>query len=93
MGINMYYLSSGFINLLIHRGLRLPVIVVCGILGFSAMVVYLVAIAYLVFRKNKEASLLIALTASERNSEANIVPREDIASMQLPQLHPQVDVD
>lgn len=46
------------------------------------MLVYLASIAYLVIRKNKEGSHLIAL--SEVREENPTLPRQDIASMQLP---------
>ncbi|XP_030515110.2 metal transporter Nramp6-like [Rhodamnia argentea] len=100
MGINVYYLVTGFIKLLLNSHLKLGAEVFCGILGFSAMAVYLAGILYLVLRKNKEASHLLALTTAESRQSDNgqgdasmqSLPREDIASMQLPQRTP-VDVD
>lgn len=97
MVINIYYLMSGFIKLLLHSKLGIVARVFLGIFGFSGMAVYLAGIAYLVFRKNKESTHLIALTTaesremgSESNNNTNngsmyCVPREDIVSMQLPQ--------
>lgn len=95
MGINIYYLASGFIGLLLHSHLKLGLVIFCGILGFSCMALYVSAIAYLVFRKNKEASHLLALTTPGAHQLANesgnststmyCLPREDIVSMQLPQ--------
>ncbi|KAM7480275.1 hypothetical protein LguiA_028488 [Lonicera macranthoides] len=92
MGINIYFLVNYLIDLLLHSHLRLVSKVFCGILGFSAMLVYLAGIAYLVFRKNKEVTHLLALTMPEDremtnsagNSSVYCLPREDIVSMQLP---------
>lgn len=92
MGINIYYLVDGFIGILIHGKFKLVAAVFLGIFGFSAMIVYLAAIAYLVFRKNSKSSNLLALTTSEsrqtstNGGEGSIhnLPREDIVNMQLP---------
>lgn len=97
MAINIYYLVTSFVKLLIHSHLNIVVIVFSGILGFSGMSIYLAGIAYLVYRKNKEAATLLALTESENremgNNSVYSLPREDIASMQLPQRRTIVDVD
>lgn len=92
MGINIYFLVDHLIELLIHSQLKLVGKVFCGVLGFSGTLVYLAGIGYLVLRKNKESSHLLALTTPEsRQSEAGnaslvySLPREDIVSMQLPQ--------
>ncbi|XP_021906484.1 metal transporter Nramp6-like [Carica papaya] len=98
MGINIYYLVSSFIKLLIHSHMKLVAIVFLGILGFSGIAIYLAAIAYLVFRKNKEATHLLALTTPESREISNgnapmySLPREDIVSMQLPQRVASSDV-
>ncbi|KAF2321500.1 hypothetical protein GH714_000193 [Hevea brasiliensis] len=93
MSINIYYLATGFIKILLNGHLEVVAVVFLGIFGFSAMAVYLAAIAYLVFRKNKEATHLLALTTPESRQMVNescdtsmhSLPREDIVSMQLPQ--------
>ncbi|KAK6127872.1 hypothetical protein DH2020_038380 [Rehmannia glutinosa] len=89
MGINIYYLAENLVTSLHHSHMNIVGVVFCGLLGFSAMLIYLASIAYLVVRKNKEGSHLIALTASENTGVAdgvgNNLPREDIANMQLPQ--------
>ncbi|KAI3437187.1 Non-specific serine/threonine protein kinase [Psidium guajava] len=100
MGINVYYLVTGFIKLLLNSHLKLGAKVFCGILGFSGMALYLTGIIYLVLRKNKEASHLLALTIAESRQSDNgqgdasmhSLPREDIVSMQLPQRTP-ADLD
>lgn len=101
MGINIHFLVNYLIESLLHNYLRFIGKVFCGILGFSAMLVYLVGIAYLVFRKNKEVSHLLALTMPEGremtnstgNSSVYSLPREDIVSMQLPKNRDTYDLD
>lgn len=83
MGINIYYLAEKLVTSLRHNDMSVVGIVFCGLLGFSAMLVYLASIAYLVIRKNRKGSHLIAL--SERPEGNASLPREDIVSMQLPQ--------
>ncbi|RDX74250.1 Metal transporter Nramp6, partial [Mucuna pruriens] len=86
MAINIYYLITGFIKLLLHSHLKVVAKVFLGMLGFSGMAVYLAGIAYLVLRKNKEATHLLALTAPENqqmtneqgNGSIDCLPREDI---------------
>lgn len=87
MGINIFYLAEKLVDTLRHSNLNVAGIVFCGFLGVLAMLVYLASIAYLVLRKNKQGSHLIAL--SERPDMAT--PREDIASMQLPQRKTDLD--
>lgn len=94
MGINIYYLGTKFVKLLLKSHLEVVGKVFCGILGFSGMLIYLGAIAYLVLRRNKESTHLIALTTPEsRQMTSNTLPREDIVSMQLPRRVSNVDVD
>ncbi|KAH9667454.1 metal transporter Nramp1 [Citrus sinensis] len=101
MIINVYYLATSFIKFLFHGNLKLVEVVFLGIFGFSAMAVYLAGVAYLVLRKNKEASHLLALTTHENQHSTNesgnaslySLPREDIASMQLPSRSGTVDID
>lgn len=72
--------------------------VFCGVLGFSGMLIYLAGIGYLVMRKNRESSHLLALTTPEcremeRSSVYDGQPRQDIANMQLPQRRTTDDDD
>ncbi|XP_052183979.1 metal transporter Nramp6-like [Diospyros lotus] len=100
MGVNIYYLATSFIKLLLRSHLEVVGTVLCGILGFSGMLIYLAAIAYLVLRQNKEATHLLSLTepgnlrmANELGDESVYsLPREDIVGMQLPQRRGAVDV-
>lgn len=101
MIINVYYLATSFIKFLFGGHLKLVEAIFLGIFGFSALGVYLAGVAYLVFRKNKEATHLLALTTHENQHTANerangsvySLPREDIASMQLPPRRETVDID
>uniref|UniRef100_A0A7N2LNB6 Uncharacterized protein n=1 Tax=Quercus lobata TaxID=97700 RepID=A0A7N2LNB6_QUELO len=96
MTINIYYLITGFIKLILHSHLKLVAAVFLGIFGFSSMAVYLSGILYLVFRKNKEATHLLALTtpgSRQMTNESESLPREDIVSMQLPPRKDAVDLD
>lgn len=91
MVINIYYLITRFVHILLHNDLQLVAVVFIGILGFSGMVLYLSGIAYLVLRKNKEITYLLALTTedsqrlSNEPNKASGYASEDIISMQLPQ--------
>lgn len=91
MGINIYFLVDHLITVLVHGHLVLVGKIFCGVLGFSGMLIYLAGIGYLVVRKNKEASHLLALTTPESREMERTVsaydgqPRQDIVSMQLPQ--------
>lgn len=89
MSINVYYIVTSFIKVLLHSGLRLVAVVFAGIFGFSGMLVYIAAIGYLVIRKNKNVIkplLSDGVEVGRRSSgtEAATLPREDIVSMQLP---------
>ncbi|XVF86339.1 hypothetical protein PTKIN_Ptkin18bG0031500 [Pterospermum kingtungense] len=101
MGINIYYLMTSFIHLLLHSHLKLVAVVFLGIIGFSGVAIYLAAITYLVFRPNKEATHLLSLTSTESREMGNnsgstsmyCLPREDIANMQLPQRRQTEDIN
>ncbi|XP_039114113.1 metal transporter Nramp3-like [Dioscorea cayenensis subsp. rotundata] len=99
MAINTYYLVTGFIKLLLHSGLHTAAIVFAGIFGFGGMLVYLGAIFYLVFRKNRKITQLLLSDDTElgpTGNNASIVthlPREDIISMQLPQTRSAMNLD
>ncbi|KAJ4977109.1 hypothetical protein NE237_002215 [Protea cynaroides] len=93
MAINIYFLATSFIKLLLHSGLKVVVVVFAGIFGFSGMLVYLAGIAYLVIRKNKEVTPLLPLDEPQMEQRFNNLnngslcspPRDDIVRMQLPQ--------
>ncbi|RDY02369.1 Metal transporter Nramp6, partial [Mucuna pruriens] len=101
MGINIYYLLTSFVKLLLHAHLKIVAKVFLGILGFSGVAMYMGGIAYLVFRKNKKAIHLLAFSTPEDQQVANeqgdismfSLPREDIVSMQLPQKSSRAEID
>ncbi|ESR47492.1 hypothetical protein CICLE_v10000736mg [Citrus x clementina] len=52
IGINIYYLSTGFVDWLIHNSLPKVGNVFIGIIVFPLMAVYMIAVIYLTFRKD-----------------------------------------
>ncbi|CAA7408931.1 unnamed protein product [Spirodela intermedia] len=89
MSINVYYIVTSFIKVLLSSGLRIVAVVFAGIFGFSGMLIYIAAIGYLVIRKNKNVIkplLIDGVEVGRRSSgtDAATLPREDIVSMQLP---------
>ncbi|KAF8008763.1 hypothetical protein BT93_K2425 [Corymbia citriodora subsp. variegata] len=52
IAINIYYLSTGFVNWLIHNSLPKVGKVFIGILVFPLMAIYMIAVIYLTFRKD-----------------------------------------
>ncbi|KAG8074920.1 hypothetical protein GUJ93_ZPchr0006g42454 [Zizania palustris] len=103
--INTYFLITSFVKLILHKGLSTVSQVFSGIFGFLGMLIYIAAILYLVFRKNRTATLpLLEGHSTVRTAACNTVgaegdgslghlPREDISSMQLPQQRPASDLD
>nr|CAB3471155.1 unnamed protein product [Digitaria exilis] len=94
--INTYFLITSFVKLLIHSGLSTVSQVFSGIFGFLGMLIYIAAILYLVFRKNRKSTqpllesdpeLEVADRSTGAGTEGSLghLPREDISSMQLPQ--------
>ncbi|KAK8930851.1 Metal transporter Nramp3 [Platanthera zijinensis] len=94
MAINIYYLISGFIKLLLGSRILISLKAFCGILGFGAISVYLAAIIYLALRKNRKSFQPLLSgdceqmgenSGTEINLSLHNLPREDIVSMQLDQ--------
>ena len=52
IGINIYYLSTGFVGWLIHSSLPKVANVFIGIMVFPLMAIYIIAVIYLTFRKD-----------------------------------------
>lgn len=52
IGINIYYLSTGFVDWIIHSSLPKAATVFIGIIVFPLMAVYILAVIYLTFRKD-----------------------------------------
>lgn len=101
MVINIYFLITSFVKLLLHSGLSTVSQVFAGIFGFLGMLIYIAAILYLVFRKNRKCTLpllesdtkLGVAGHAEGEGALGHLPREDISSMQLPHQRPASDLD
>ena len=102
--INTYFLITSFVKLLLHSGLSTFSRVFSGIFGFLGMLIYIAAILYLVFRKNRkstqpllesdpELSVVDRSTCAGAEGSLGHLPREDISSMQLPQQRAATDLD
>ncbi|KAI3464542.1 hypothetical protein Pfo_021205 [Paulownia fortunei] len=97
IGINIYYLSTGFVDWLIHNSLPKVGNVFVGIIVFPLMAIYIISVIYLMFRKDKVVTFIeptkfdpIAQTRMENGNEGGAelqhVPyREDLADVPLPQ--------
>ncbi|XP_020591785.1 metal transporter Nramp5-like [Phalaenopsis equestris] len=93
IGINIYYLSTGFVDWIIHSSLPKAATVFIGILVFPLMAAYIVSVIYLVFRKDKvttfednsdsiEMEMEKGSPHFSRNKEGGTVPyREDLADI------------
>ncbi|CAK9168738.1 unnamed protein product [Ilex paraguariensis] len=99
IGINVYYLSTGFVGWLINNSLPKVGNVFIGILVFPVMAVYVVSVIYLIFRKD----VVVTFIEPTKNDNAQIkmehgqgdadgvlgsepVPfREDLSDIPLPE--------
>ncbi|KAL6492903.1 hypothetical protein OROGR_032662 [Orobanche gracilis] len=95
IGINIYYLSTGFVDWIIHNSLPKVGNVFVGIIVFPLMAVYALSVVYLMFRKDKVVTYIEAakLDPSSRMENGNrgdevemqYVPyRSDLADIPLP---------
>lgn len=100
IGINIYYLSTAFVNWLIHNSLPKVANVFIAILVFPVMAIYIVAVIYLMFRKDVvttfiepekvDPSAQISMESGQygvdtRPGLMNAPYREDLADIPLPQ--------
>ncbi|CAK9313577.1 unnamed protein product [Citrullus colocynthis] len=100
IGINIYYLSTGFVGWLIHNNLHKVANVFIGIVVFPLMATYILAVIYLTFRKDRvvtyiepekddpmgQAHLESGLNNSFGPRDVTPVPfREDLAHIPLPE--------
>ncbi|KAJ9166688.1 hypothetical protein P3X46_021398 [Hevea brasiliensis] len=100
IGINVYYLSTGFVGWLIHNNLPKVGNVFIGIIVFPLMAIYVLAVIYLTFRKDTvetfidptkndpvvQANMESGTRKSGDELEAHQVPyREDLAHVPLPE--------
>ncbi|XP_054799123.1 metal transporter Nramp5-like [Prosopis cineraria] len=98
IGVNVYYLSTGFVGWLIHSSLPKVANVFIGILVFPLMAIYVVAVIYLTFRKDTVKTFIetrndsVVPTQMEKGLvnandqlELGRVPfRQDLRDIQLP---------
>ncbi|XP_071723636.1 metal transporter Nramp7.2-like isoform X2 [Rutidosis leptorrhynchoides] len=97
IGINIYYLSTGFVGWLINNSVPKVANVFIGILVFPLMAVYIVAVIYLTFRKDtivtfsddpvKHATAMaIELGNGNSGKSPDRLPyREDLADIPFPE--------
>ncbi|GKU87743.1 hypothetical protein SLEP1_g2087 [Rubroshorea leprosula] len=90
IGINVYYLSTGFVGWLIHSNLHMVGKVFMGILVFPFMVIYILAVIYLTFRKDKAVTYEEPMKPDQIESgidemDRAVPHREDLAQIPLPQ--------
>ncbi|KAF5467935.1 hypothetical protein F2P56_012139 [Juglans regia] len=96
IGINIYYLSTGFVGWLLHNHLPKVANVFVGLIVFPLMAIYILAVIYLTFRKDTAITYIeptkdtpAAQNNMERGrpgSELNRIPyREDLADIPLPE--------
>jgi len=71
IGINIYYLSTGFWKWLIHSSLPKIASVFMGLVVFPLMALYLVGVLYLAFRHDKKVTY-VASMQSPSNSEREL---------------------
>jgi len=96
IGINLYYLSTGFIGWLIHSSLPKAANVLIGIVVFPLMAVYISAILYLMFRKDRVVTFKEATkvdpNASEHHLEEGISHSDDQEVLSLDGIPPTEDL-
>ncbi|KAH6832773.1 NRAMP metal ion transporter 6 [Perilla frutescens var. hirtella] len=98
IGINIYYLSTAFVDWLIHNNLPKVGNVFIGIVVFPLMAIYIISVIYLMFRKDRVVTFIqptkfdpIAQARMENGHEGgvelqqNVTFREDLADIPLPQ--------
>ncbi|KAM1022905.1 hypothetical protein ACFX13_044548 [Malus domestica] len=96
IGINIYYLSTGFVGWIIHSSLPKVATVFIGILVFPLMAIYILAVVYLTLRKdtvvtfieptNNDPAAQNQMENGLLNSSDLPVPfRQDLAGIPLPQ--------
>ncbi|KAI9113240.1 hypothetical protein K1719_015765 [Acacia pycnantha] len=87
IGINVYYLSTGFVDWLIHNSLPKVANVFIGIIVFPLMAIYVLAIIYLTFRKDTVKTFIDTQNDSQVPAHMELGPnsfREDLRDIQLP---------
>lgn len=89
IGINIYYLSTGFVGWLIHNDLPRVGNVFIGIAVFPLMAIYVLAVIYLMFRKDRVVTFIdpTKVGSDQQNhleGGINAPYREDLADIAIP---------
>lgn len=58
IGINVYYLTTGYVGWMVHSTLPKAATICISIIVFPLMAIYLMAVLYLTFRKDREVTFL-----------------------------------
>ncbi|KAH7663688.1 natural resistance-associated macrophage protein [Dioscorea alata] len=95
IGINIYYLSTGFVDWLIHNKLPKVANVFIGLIVFPIMAIYILSVLYLTFRKDTAVTFInpndvemekgVGATNAPPNDIVLVPYREDLADIPLPQ--------
>ncbi|KAI3686935.1 hypothetical protein L1987_80625 [Smallanthus sonchifolius] len=97
IGINIYYLSTSFVDWLIHSTLPRVANVFIGIIVFPIMAIYVLSVLYLMFRKDAVVTFVeptkldpsaqssMESGAVTRHGMTNAPYREDLADIPLPE--------
>ena len=95
IGINMYFLSTSFVGWLIHNSLPKYANVLVGLIVFPLMLIYVVAVIYLTFRKDTVVTFVAdstqlvdaekAKAAGEEEDDLPVPFRQDLADIPLPE--------
>ncbi|KAF8731730.1 hypothetical protein HU200_015661 [Digitaria exilis] len=94
IGINMYFLSTSFVGWLVHNSLPKYANVLVGLLVFPLMLIYIIAVIYLTFRKDTVVTYVAdsaqidaekAKAAGEEEDDQPVPFREDLADIPLPE--------
>ncbi|OVA12788.1 Natural resistance-associated macrophage like [Macleaya cordata] len=96
IGINIYYLSTGFVGWLIHNNMPKVANVFIGLIVFPFMAIYILSVIYLTFRKDRAVTFIDVpdgqhnrlekgVKKSGQDDDEDEVPyREDLAHIPLP---------
>ncbi|CAN6583807.1 unnamed protein product [Malus baccata var. baccata] len=81
IGINIYYLSTGFVGWIIHSSLPKVATVFIGILVFPLMAIYILAVVYLTLRKDTVVTFIEPTNndpAAQNQMESGLLNSSDL---------------
>ncbi|KAJ0969500.1 hypothetical protein J5N97_022377 [Dioscorea zingiberensis] len=95
IGINIYYLSTGFVDWLIHNKLPKVANIFIGLIVFPIMAIYILSVIYLTFRKDTAVTFInptdvemekgVDVGTNGPNNTGIAPYREDLSDIPLPQ--------